>query len=33
LVQRLEDNKAFDKEGKDEAELAQAIAAFKKTFA
>ena len=33
LVRRLEDNKAFDKEGKDEAELAEAIAAFKKTFA
>ena len=33
LLQRLEDNKAFDKEGKDEAELADAIAAFKKSFA
>ena len=33
LVQRLEENQAFDKEGKDEAELAEAIAAFKRTFA
>ncbi len=33
LVQRLEENQAFDKEGKDEAELADAIAAFKRTFA
>ena len=33
LLQRLEENKAFDKEGKDEAELADAIAAFKKSFA
>ena len=33
LIQRLEENKAFDKEGKDEAELAEAITAFKRTFA
>lgn len=33
LLQRLEMNKAFDKEGKDEAELAAAIASFKKSFA
>jgi len=33
LLQRLEMNKAFDKEGKDETELAAAIASFKKSFA
>ena len=33
LIQRLEEKQAFDKEGKDEAELAEAISAFKKTFA
>ena len=33
LLERLESNRAFDKEGKDEAELTQAITAFKKTFA
>ena len=33
LLERLEANRAFDKEGKDEAELTQAITAFKKTFA
>lgn len=33
LLQRLEMNKAFDKEGKDEAELAAAIVSFKKSFA
>ena len=33
LIQRLEENQAFDKEGRDEAELAEAIIAFKKTFA
>jgi F-type H+-transporting ATPase subunit alpha len=32
-LERLEANRAFDKEGKDEAELTQAITAFKKTFA
>lgn len=33
LLERLEKNRAFDKEGKDEAELTQAITAFKKSFA
>ena len=33
LLGRLEKNRAFDKEGKDEAELTQAITAFKKSFA
>ena len=33
LVDRLNENRAFDKEGKDEAELTAAIAAFKKSFA
>jgi len=33
LLERLESNRAFDKEGKDEAELTQAITSFKKTFA
>ena len=32
LVERLDKNRAFDKEGKDEGELSQAIAAFKKSF-
>ena len=32
LLERLEKNRAFDKEGKDEAELTQAITAFKKSF-
>ncbi|GAO26124.1 ATP synthase F1 subunit alpha [Alicycliphilus sp. B1] len=32
LLERLEQNRAFDKEGKDEAELTQAITAFKKSF-
>ena len=32
-LERIEKNRAFDKEGKDEAELTQAITAFKKTFA
>ena len=33
LVDRLNEKKAFDKEGKDEAELTAAITAFKKSFA
>ena len=33
LLDRLLQNRAFDKEGKDEAELTQAIVAFKKSFA
>jgi len=33
LLERLVQNRAFDKEGKDEAELHAAIAAFKKSFA
>ncbi len=33
LLDRLNQNRAFDKEGKDEAELTAAIAAFKKSFA
>jgi len=33
LLERLVQNRAFDKEGKDEAELDAAIAAFKKSFA
>ena len=33
LLDRLNANRAFDKEGKDEAELTAAIAAFKKSFA
>ncbi len=32
LLDRLQQNRAFDKEGKDEAELTQAITAFKKSF-
>ncbi len=32
-LERIEKNRAFDKEGKDEAELTQAITSFKKTFA
>src|SRR5574344_1704867 len=32
-LERIEKSRAFDKEGKDEAELTQAITAFKKTFA
>ncbi|MDO5654347.1 MAG: F0F1 ATP synthase subunit alpha, partial [Brachymonas sp.] len=33
LLERLESERAFDKEGKSEAELAAAIQAFRKTFA
>ena len=33
LLDRLNQNRAFDKEGKDEAELTAAITAFKKSFA
>ena len=32
LLDRIQQNRAFDKEGKDEAELTQAITAFKKSF-
>jgi F-type H+-transporting ATPase subunit alpha len=33
LLDRLNEKRAFDKEGKDEAELNAAVAAFKKSFA
>ena len=33
LLERLDQNRAFDKAGNDEAELTAAIAAFKKSFA